>query len=83
MKNFMIVLAAAGTMFTAAPANAQVRIDAGPGGVEVGVGGSRHHHYRERHRGYRAYSAERCRYERTEITTPSGRVIVKKRRICG
>jgi hypothetical protein len=80
MKNFMIVLAAAGTMLAAAPATAQVRIDAGPGGVEVGVGSR--HHYRDRHYGYRAYSAERCRYERTEITTPSGRVIVKRKRIC-
>jgi hypothetical protein len=80
MKKLMILSAAVATLALAAPASAQVRIDAGPGGVEVGVGG--HRHYDRHHRGYRAYSAERCRYERTEITTPSGRVIVKKRRIC-
>lgn len=82
MNKLMIISAAVATLALAAPASAQVRIDAGPGGVEVGVGGPRHYHDGYYRHGYRAYSAERCRYERTEITTPSGRVIVKKRRIC-
>jgi hypothetical protein len=80
MKKLMILSAAVATLALAAPASAQVRIDAGPGGVEVGVGG--HRHYDRHYHGYRAYSAGRCRTERTEITTPSGRVIVKKKRIC-
>lgn len=81
MKKLMIISAAVATLALAAPASAQVRIDAGPGGVEVGVGGSRHYDRHHRH-GYRAYSRERCRTERTEITTPSGRVIVKRKRVC-
>ncbi len=75
MKKLMIISAAVATLAVAAPAAAQVRVEAGPGGVEVGVG-HRHHHWRE------GYAAGHCRYERTEVTTPSGRVIVKKRRIC-
>jgi hypothetical protein len=77
MKKFMIVLAAAGTVAMAAPAAAQVRIDAGPGGVEVGVGGHRHGHWRH------GYARGHCRTERVEVTRPNGRVIVKTRRVCG
>jgi hypothetical protein len=80
MKKLMIISAAVATLALVAPASAQVRIDAGPGGVEVGVGGPRHYH--RHHRGYRAYSAERCRYERTEIRRPNGSVVVKRTRIC-
>lgn len=82
MKKLMILSAAVATLAIATPASAQVRIDAGPGGVEVGVGGGHRHYDRHHRHGYRAYSAERCRYERTEITTPSGRVIVKRKRVC-
>lgn len=77
MKKLVFISAAVATLALAAPAVAQVRVEAGPGGVEVGVGGHRHHHWRE------GYAYTNCRYERTEVTTPSGRVIIKKRRICG
>lgn len=82
MKKFMIVLAAAGAVAAASPALAQVRVEAGPGGVEVGVGGSRHYD-RDYHRGWRhGYARRDCRTERVEVTRPNGRVIVKTRRIC-
>lgn len=83
MKKIMFVLAAAGTMAVAAPAVAQVGIYAGPGGVEVGVGGPRHYDHGYRH-GYRTYGYARrdCRTERVEVQRPNGRVIIKTRRIC-
>ncbi len=77
MKKFMFVLAAAGTMIAAAPAVAQVGIYAGPGGVEVGVGGRPHHH------GWRhGYARRDCRTIRTEVQRPNGRVVVRTKRVC-
>ena len=81
MKKLVIMLTAAGALTAAAPALAQVHIEAGPGGVGVGVGDG---YYQGHRRGWRrGYAYERdCRVERTRIITPSGRVIVKTRRVC-
>ena len=79
MAVFAIVGAAALT-----PANAQgVGVQVGPVGAGVGVGpywddGRYHHRYRN-HYGY----ASDCRVIRQRTETPSGRVIVRSRRVCG
>jgi len=82
MKNFIFVLASAATLAVVVPATAQVRVEASPGGVEVGVGHDRDGERRIHHRGWRGAYAKDCRTEQTQVTTPSGRVIAKTKRIC-
>ena len=87
MRKLLIGLTAAAALGVAVPASAQVYLGAGPGGVEVGVGGARHYDrdypYGHRYRpGYRAYAYDDCRTIRSRTVTPSGRVIVKTRRVC-
>jgi hypothetical protein len=87
MRKLLIGLTAAAALGVAAPASAQVYFGAGPGGVEVGVGGPRyydHGYYGHRYRpGYRAYAyGDDCRVIRSRVETPSGRVIIKTRRVC-
>src|SRR5690606_25029644 len=52
MRKLLIGLTAAAALGVAVPASAQVYLGAGPGGVEVGVGGARHYarDYRYGHR---------------------------------
>ena len=68
------------TLGAAAPASAQVYFGAGPGGVGVGVGDPYDHGYRRHH--WRGDYASECRVVRERIITPSGRRIIKERRIC-
>jgi hypothetical protein len=87
MRKMLFGLTAAAALAVAAPASAQVYFGAGPGGVEVGVGGPRYYHdrydYGYRYRpGYRAYAYDDCRTIRSRTVTPSGRVIIKTRRVC-
>lgn len=89
MRTLLIGLTAAAALGVAAPASAQVYFGAGPGGVEVGVGGPRyyrdyHYDYGYRYRpAYRAYAyGDECRVIRSRVETPSGRVIIKTRRVC-
>ncbi len=77
---YSIIGAALLTLAVAAPASAQVYFGAGPGGVGVGVGdpdyGWRHrHHWRDDY-------ASDCRLIRERTETPSGRIIIRTRRIC-
>ncbi len=92
MKKVLFGLAAAGALFVAAPASAQVYFGADPGGVGVQVGpvgagvGPRYmdngrYHHRHTYRDSYAYGGD-CRTIRSKTTTPSGRVIVKTRREC-
>lgn len=90
MRKLLIGLTAAAALGVAAPASAQVYFGAGPGGVEVGVGGPRYYddddryRYGYRHRpAYRAYAyGDDCRVIRSRVETPSGRVIVRTRQVC-
>jgi len=87
MKKLLLGLTAAAALGVAAPASAQVYLGAGPGGVEVGVGGPRHYDrdYRYGHRyrpAYRAYAHDDCRTIRSRTVTPSGRVVVRTRQVC-
>lgn len=87
MKKLLLGLTAAAALGVAVPASAQVYFGAGPGGVEVGVGGPRYYdrdYYGYRYRpGYRAYAYDDdCRTIRSRTVTPSGRVIVTTRRVC-
>jgi hypothetical protein len=82
MKNFCFVLAAAATLAVVAvttggiaPADAQVRIRAGEGGIGVRVGPSRHE-------GYRAYNRADCRTVIVRKERPNGTVVVRKTRVC-
>jgi hypothetical protein len=70
------------TLVMSAPASAQVYLDAGPGGVAVGVGDP-DYNWRYRQRNYwRDDYASDCRVIRERIVTPSGRVIIRTRQIC-
>ena len=89
MRKLLFGMLSLGALTFAAPALSQVYFGAGPGGVEVGVGGPHYGRYydddwRWRHRrfgdGY-AYGGN-CRVIRERIETPSGRVILKSRREC-
>ena len=95
MKKLLIAAAAAAVVAAASvPASAQFYARAGPGGVGVQVGpvgagvgprfGWRDNHWRHSHwrDGYRAYGAAGCRVIRERTVTPSGRVIMKRTRIC-
>ena len=86
MKRILAVMAAFAIVGAAAltPANAQgVGVQVGPIGAGVGVGpyvnGPYHHRY---HRHDYAYASD-CRVIRQRTETPSGRVIVRSRRVCG
>jgi hypothetical protein len=88
MKRIFLAAAALAISGAAAltPANAQgVGVQVGPVGVGVGVdagpyrdGGYHHRHWRGDSYGY----ASECRVIRERTQTPSGRVIVRSRRIC-
>jgi hypothetical protein len=88
MKKLLITaVAAAAIAATAAPASAQFYAGAGPSGVGVQVGpfgagvgprfGWRDHHWRDHY----AY-APGCRIIRERHVTPSGRVIIRRTRVC-
>jgi hypothetical protein len=89
MKKLLLAATAAAALVAAVPASAQFYVGANPGGVGVQVGpigagvgpryGWRERHWRE---GYRAYGAADCRVIRERIETPSGRLIIKSRRVC-
>lgn len=77
MKAFVCALAASGALLAAAPAYAGgVGVRVGP----VGVGIGEHHHWRD-DRGPYAYERD-CRVMRDRTVTPSGRVIIRTRRVC-
>lgn len=86
MKRIFLAVAALAISGAAAltPANAQgVGVQVGPVGVGVGVGpywddGYHHRYWRDYDYGY----AGECRVIRERTETPSGRVIVRSRRIC-
>jgi opacity protein-like surface antigen len=84
MKRILAVIAAFAIMGAAAltAANAQgVGVQVGPIGAGVGVGpyGYGDGRYHQRDYGY----ASDCRVIRQRTETPSGRVIVRSRRVCG
>ena len=91
MKKLLFGVAAAGTLFIAAPASAQVYFGADPGGVGVQIGpvgagvGARYSDYdRPYRRSYRdsyAYGGD-CRVIRSRTMTPSGREVIRTRRVC-
>lgn len=85
MRKIFIGLAAAGLLFTTAPAFAQIGVEVGPGGVGVGIGRDRDRDYR-RDRVYREDRFERrragCRTIVERRRTPSGRLIVSRSRVC-
>ena len=91
MKKLLLGVAAAGALFVAAPASAQVYMGADPGGVGVqigpvgaGVGPRYMNEGRYHHRSYRDSYARGgdCRTIRSRTVTPSGREIIKTRRVC-
>ena len=82
MKKLCFALAAAATLAVGAattggiaPADAQVTIRTGEGGVGVRVGPSRHE-------GYRAYNRADCRTVIVRKERPNGTVVVRKTRVC-
>ena len=85
MKRILAVIAAFAIMGAAAltAANAQgVGVQVGPIGAGVGVGpyvDGRMSRYHQHDYGY----ASDCRVIRQRTETPSGRVIVRSRRVCG
>ena len=82
MKRILPVMAAFAFVGAAAltPANAQgVDVHVGPVGAGVGVGHYGYHHGYRHNYGY----ASDCRVIRQRTETPSGRVIVRTRRVCG
>jgi hypothetical protein len=89
MRKLAIAAAAAGALVAAVPASAQVYLGADPGGAGVqvgpfgfGVGPRYDYRYRGYGPDYYAYGAADCRVVRERIQTPSGRMIIKTRRIC-
>jgi hypothetical protein len=84
MKKLLFGLAAAATLMVAAPAEAQVWIDAGPVAARIGPpppwGWHRHHRVREVREVY-AYAPE-CRMIRERIRKPGGRLIIREREVC-
>jgi hypothetical protein len=86
MKKLLIgAVAAAGLAIASVPASAQFYAGADPGGVGVQVGpfgvgvGPR---YGWHGRDHYAYGYGDCRIVRERTVTPSGRVIVERRRVC-
>jgi hypothetical protein len=59
-------------------------VQVGPFGIGVGPRFGWHDHWRGHyaHDGYYAYGAGDCRIVRERAVTPSGRVIVKRQRVC-
>jgi len=89
MRKLLFGLISLGALTLAVPASAQVYFGAGPGGVEVGVGGPRYGRYydddwrwRQRRLGGDYAYGSNCRVVRERIETPSGRVIFRSRRDC-
>ena len=90
MKRLLFAVVAATTLGISVPASAQLYGGVGPGGAGVqvgpfgaGVGPAYDPYWGGRHRGYAAYGyAGECRVMRQRIVTPSGRMIIKTRRIC-
>lgn len=86
MKRIFLAAAALAISGAAAltPANAQgVGVQVGPVGVGVDAGPNRDDGYHHRHwRGDSYGYASECRVIRERTQTPSGRVIVRSRRIC-
>lgn len=95
MKKLLFGVAAASALFVAAPASAQVYFGADPGGVGVQVGpvgagvGARYWGdgpyrdgpYRRAYRDSYAYGGD-CRTIRSRTVTPSGREVIRTRRVC-
>ncbi|MGA7488967.1 MAG: hypothetical protein WBW74_18755 [Xanthobacteraceae bacterium] len=87
MRKLVFAAAAAVALAAAVPASAQVYLGADPGGAGVQVGpfgfgvGPRYG-YRDHGPDYYAYGSADCRVVRERIETPSGRMIVKTRRVC-
>jgi hypothetical protein len=90
MKKLLVVaLSAAVLAIASVPASAQLYAGAEPGGVGVQVGplgvgvgpryGWHDPYWRD---GHTAYGYGECRVIRERTTTPSGRVIIEKRRVC-
>ena len=86
MKKLLIgAVAATGLAIASVPASAQFYAGADPGGVGVQVGpfaagvGPRYGWYGHDHY---AYGYGDCRIIRERSMTPSGRVIVERRRVC-
>ena len=83
MKRILLAVSALAIAGAAAltTANAQgVGVQVGPLGAGVGLywdGGYRHRYWNDY-----AYAGE-CRLIRERIVTPSGRVIIQSRRVCG
>lgn len=89
MRKLAFVAAAAAALVAAIPASAQVYLGADPGGAGVqvgpfgfGVGPRYDYRYRDYGPDYYAYGAADCRVVRERIQTPSGRMIIKTRRVC-
>lgn len=74
----LLIGAALLTLATAAPASAQIYLDAGPVGVGIG---DPDYSWRHRHH-WRSHYASDCRVIRERVETPSGRVIHRTRKIC-
>ncbi|MBX9844606.1 MAG: hypothetical protein K2Z80_22630 [Xanthobacteraceae bacterium] len=86
MRKLLIgAVAATGLALASVPASAQFYAGADPGGVGVQVGpfgvgvGPRYGWYGHDHH---AYGYGDCRIVRERSVTPSGRVIVERRRVC-
>lgn len=69
------------TLVVSSPASAQVYLDVGPHGIDVGVG-TPDYGWRDRHYGYRDDYASDCRVIRERIVTPFGQVIYRSHQIC-
>ena len=89
MKPLLVAITVTAASVVATPASAQFYAGAGPGGVGVevgpfGVGVGPRYGWRDRHYtdGYYAYGRADCRFLRERTETPSGRVIIRTRRIC-
>lgn len=92
MKKLLIGLVAAAVLGVAAPASAQVFIgaDSGGAGVQLGPIGagvgprfSDEGYYHRRGYYANAYYGGDCRLIRSRVVTPSGRVVLRTRQVCG
>jgi hypothetical protein len=80
MNKLLFALLAIATLASAAPAAAQIRIEAGPVAARIGPPPPpwwRRHHWRPV-----VYAYAPCHLVRERIVTPRGRVIIREREIC-
>ncbi len=81
MRKLILGLSSVAALMVAVPAQSQVYVEPGRGGVAIGVDRDRDDWRWRHHRRWEGAYGE-CRTVRERIETPSGRVIFRTRREC-